>query len=173
MSAQRRPIILDIEASGLGAQSYPIEVGVAIQADQRFSRIIRPETNWNHWDCSAERLHRIKRELLFACGRPVDQVAGELNDLLAGQIAYSDGWVVDKPWLNLLFRAARVPMKFHLSPLELILTEPQMAIWHKEKHAVETELAATRHRASHDAWIIQETFVRSRDAVMQSNHPQG
>lgn len=162
MPAPRRPIILDVEASGLGALSYPIEVGVAIQIDQRFSRIIRPESDWTHWDTSAEALHCIKRQVLVDHGRPVADVAIELNNLLAGQIAYSDGWVVDKPWLSQLFEAARLPMNFHLSPIELILIEPQMEIWHKVKHAVEVDLAATRHRASHDAWIIQETFVRSR-----------
>jgi len=166
MSAPARPIILDVEASGLGAGSYPIEVGVANEAGQRFSRIIRPEPDWTHWDSTAESLHQIKRDTLLAHGRSPVDVAGELNDLLAGRVAYSDGWVVDKPWLSQLFYAARLPMKFHLSPLELILSESQMNIWHAEKQSVEKALAATRHRASHDAWIIQETFVRSKLLAM-------
>lgn len=168
MSAPRRPIILDVEASGFGAHGYPIEVGVAIQAEQRFSRIIRPEPGWAHWDPSAEALHRIKRQALVDHGRSVSDVATDLNKLLAGRIAYSDGWVVDKPWLIQLFEAARQPMDFHLSPIELILTEPQMDIWHQVKKVVELELSVTRHRASHDAWIIQETFVRSRALVTAS-----
>ncbi|MFK7964290.1 MAG: hypothetical protein AB8C46_10045 [Burkholderiaceae bacterium] len=165
MPSPRRPIILDVEASGLGANSYPIEVGVVMETGERFSRIIKPEPGWTDWDPAAESLHQISREVLATHGRSVAEVARELNDLLANKIAYSDGWVVDKPWISQLFHAAGMPIRFHLSPLELILIEPQMSIWHDEKQAVEIALAATRHRASHDAWIIQETFVRSRALV--------
>ncbi|MFZ0450595.1 MAG: hypothetical protein WAL98_15255 [Desulfatiglandaceae bacterium] len=82
----------------------------------------------------------------------------KLNELLIGKTLYGDGWVVDKPWLTKLFHAAGKPMKFSVSPLELILSEEQMAIWHKTKANVIKEMKLTRHRASNDAWIIQETF---------------
>ena len=85
----------------------------------------------------------------------------QLNELLASRTVYTDGWVVDKPWLTTLFHAARTDMQFHVSPLEMILSEEQMQRWHREKDAVTASLELTRHRASHDAWIVQETYRRT------------
>jgi hypothetical protein len=75
--------------------------------------------------------------------------------------AYSDGWVVDKPWLTVLFHAAGIEMKFHLSPLEMILSEAQMTMWADVKTQVINDSKLRRHRASNDAWIIQETYRRT------------
>ena len=40
-----------------------------------------------------------------------------------------------------------------------------MALWHPEKDRVTAGLDLSRHRASHDAWIIQETWCRTREAA--------
>ena len=157
-----RPIIIDVEASGFGSASYPIEIGLALDDGHKYCALILPEPEWTHWDAEAERIHRIPRDVLEAYGKPGRAVAETLNELLASRTVYSDGWVVDKPWLATLFHAARTPMQFHVSPLELILSESQMACWHREKDAVVASLDLSRHRASHDAWIIQETYRRTR-----------
>jgi hypothetical protein len=91
-------------------------------------------------------------------------VAHSLNELLAGKTVYSDGWVVDRPWLIQLYSRVRVLQRFSISPLELILSEAQMAVWHEVKNRVIGELALTRHRASFDALIIQETWLRTCEA---------
>ncbi len=44
--------------------------------------------------------------------KPLHQVAAELNELLNGKTLYSDGRVVDKPWLTTLFHRAQMTMKF-------------------------------------------------------------
>jgi hypothetical protein len=155
------PLIIDVEASGFGALSYPIEVGVALNGRDSFCRLILPAPNWTHWDESAEKTHHIARDVLVTYGHPLKKVACELNKLLADKIVYSDGWVVDKPWLSTLFYAAGETMKFQISPLEMILSEPQMEIWHKTKDRVVEETNLTRHRASYDAWLIQETYKRT------------
>lgn len=157
------PIIIDIEASGFGAMSYPIEVGVALADGQRHSMLICPLEDWTHWEDSAESLHQISRDTLLAHGQSVHEVTGFLNTLLDGQSTYSDGWVVDRPWMTRLFHAARVPMQFTLSPIEQVMTEPQIERWDTVKLQVIDESAATRHRASFDAWIIQQTYLRSRE----------
>lgn len=64
-SSVNSPIILDIEASGFGATSYPIEVGVAMDNDTRFCRLIRPQTDWQHWSEEAQGLHGISRSMLL------------------------------------------------------------------------------------------------------------
>lgn len=161
MTRFSHPFILDIEASGFGNGSYPIEVGLALQPNHRYCSLIKPEPSWTHWDVSAEAIHKIPRQLLTARGQPARTVAGELNELLTGKAVFSDGWVVDKPWLLRLFEAAEIQMQFSIHDIQTILSEKQVENWHTVKQSVIEELRLSRHRASNDAQIIQETFKRS------------
>jgi putative intracellular protease/amidase len=156
-----KPLIIDVEASGFGGESYPIEVGVALPDDSKYCSLILPASEWSHWDADAEKIHRIARDILETYGKPVCDVATELNRLFAGKTLYTDGWVVDKPWLITLFHEARMDMNFGVSPLEMILSERQMECWHDTKDLVLSGVKKPRHRASFDAWIIQETFRRT------------
>ena len=155
------PIIIDVEASGFGGMSYPIEVGIALDDDTKYCALIMPAPEWDHWDEGAEKVHRIARDVLETYGKPIQQVAAELNALLEGKTLYTDGWVVDKPWLTTLFHKAQIAMKFNVSPLEMILSEGQMARWHPTKDKMLAEAKKHRHRASFDAWIVQETYKRT------------
>lgn len=161
MRRPETPNIIDIEASGFGVRSYPIEVGVALEDGGKYCSLILPAPHWEHWDPEAERVHRIGRDVLAAHGRPAEEVAHALNRQFSGRTLFSDAWVVDKPWLNTLFEAARIPMAFSVSPLELILSEAQMERWHEAKAHVLAEVNQQRHRASIDAWVIQQTYVRT------------
>ena len=158
-----RPNIIDVEASGFGTESYPIEIGFVMGSGKRYSTLIRPHEGWNHWDETAEKIHRIPRELLIKRGKPIKDVATQLNKMLRENTVYSDGWVVDKPWVSKLFYTARIPQRFFLSPLELILSESQMEVWHTVKQRVTRQIKKKRHRASIDAFIIQETYFQSRN----------
>ncbi|MGJ8682965.1 3'-5' exonuclease [Paraglaciecola sp.] len=157
------PNIIDVEASGFGAASYPIEVGVINQFGEKFCKLVKPQTDWQHWDDKAENLHGISRTLLLEKGLPIVQICRELNQFLFNQIVYSDGWVVDQPWMIKLFADARVSMQFKLSPLEMILDEDQMAVWHDTKDKVCKKMKIQRHRASSDAALIQSTFVATKE----------
>ncbi|MDT4328380.1 MULTISPECIES: hypothetical protein [Methylomonas] len=159
----RRPNVIDFEASGFGVDSYPIEVGVVLADGQKYCALIKPAQSWRFWDGEAERVHGLSRELLLAHGKPIQVVVGELNAFLGNRVVYSDGWVVDKPWLSRLYYDAHAQPSFYLSPLENILKESQMAIWSEIKHEVIETLALQRHRASSDALIVQETFARTRE----------
>ena len=161
------PAVIDIEASGFGAVSYPIEVGAVLRDGTKYCALIQPQPEWTHWDEGAEKVHRISRDILEAHGKPIDEVAAKLNELLRAQTAYSDGWVVDKTWLDRLFHAARIRCEFSLSALEMILTEPQMEIWHDTKDRVLADLGQRRHRASFDALVVQQTYERTRVATQQ------
>lgn len=163
----RLPAIIDIEASGFGHESYPIEVGVVDATGHRFCTLISPAAHWTFWDAQAEATHHIQRQQLLEYGKTVLEVAQSLNEQFNGQTLYSDGWVVDKPWLIRLFEEAHIPMQFSISPLEMILNESQMNHWHDIKDRVTLELALERHRASNDAQIIQETYRRTRLMMAQ------
>lgn len=166
MQQSTRPFIIDIEASGFGPHSYPIEVGLALELGTKFCSLITPAKDWTHWDAAAEKVRRVPRDILETHGKPATQVALSLNALLGYSTVYSDGWVVDKPWLIELFSQTGVSQQFAISPLEMILSEHQMGIWRDVKEQVTSELALTRHRASFDALIIQETYLRTRNVSL-------
>lgn len=164
-----RPNIIDFEASGFGVDSYPIEVGVALSNGQKYCALIKPANDWLYWDKNAELVHGLNPELLSSHGKDINTVANELNDLLKNQTVYSDGWVVDKHWLSRLFYRAGFAPSFYLSSLEYILKEPQMEIWTATQQKVIAELALIRHRASTDALIIQETYARTKQLLLEKS----
>lgn len=51
------PIMLDVEASGFGRGSYPIEIGLAFPDGTSVAYLLRPEPDWVHWDEGAEQVH--------------------------------------------------------------------------------------------------------------------
>lgn len=155
-----RPIILDIESSGFGRGSYPIEVGIALDDGQTGCRLIRPCSTWNHWDSAAEKLHGIKREVIEKNGRSVVEVASWLNHSLKGKAVYCDAWGNDSSWLALLFDCANMPQLFSLKPLYGLLTEAQVTEWHSAKNHIIASLGCPRHRASNDALILQQTYCK-------------
>lgn len=162
MTSLFTPNIIDVEASGFGVQSYPIEIGVINQFGEKFCRLVKPQKSWLHWDESAESLHGISRELLRHKGVPITTLCHDLNDFLQQQTVYSDGWVVDQPWMIKLYSQAKVEMTFKLSPLEMILNESQMALWHDTKEQMSNIMNVRRHRASSDAALIQSTYVQTQ-----------
>jgi hypothetical protein len=164
-----RPNIIDIEASGFGVDSYPIEVGVTLSTGQKYCTLIKPANDWLHWDQEAEQIHGLSLDILWAHGKPITTVARELNAFLENKTMYCDGWVVDKPWLSKLFYRSGLTPSFFLSSLEYILKEAQMEIWSETEQQVIADLALTRHRASTDALIIQETYARTQQLMLKND----
>lgn len=159
------PTIIDVEASGFGPDSYPIEIGVSFADGQKYCTLIAPAADWVHWDVGAEAVHHIPREKLVENGAPIRVVVAKLNDLLRGMTIYTDGWAVDYPWIRKLFAACGLEPSFRVSPLEMILSEDQMERWHATKDDVQRELNFARHRASNDAEVIRKTWIATRDAA--------
>lgn len=156
------PTLLDIEASGFGRGSYPIEVGLARADGSTCAFLIQPLAEWTHWDPKAELLHGISRGRLQREGYPVRQVARWLNDELGeGGIAYSDSWGYDNTWLSLLFHHAGMLPAFRLEALRILLSEAQQALWSRTKEAIIREQGIHRHRAGEDARLLQLTYLRT------------
>lgn len=156
------PTVLDIEASGFGRGSYPIEVGLARADGSYCAFLIQPMDEWTHWDPKAELLHGISRQRLIQEGYPVRQVALWLNDELRelGK-AYSDSWGYDNTWLSLLFHHAGLLPRFRLEALRILLSEEQQALWSDTKETIIGELGIHRHRAGEDAHLLQLTYQRT------------
>lgn len=166
MYLKNTPSIIDIEASGFGGESYPIEVGIVLSSGEKYCSLILPFDGWDYWNVDAEKIHNISRETLQKFGKPVAEVALELNQLLDGMTLYSDGWVVDKPWLISLFYASKTEMKFTVSSIEMILSEEQMRVWDKTKNNIIVQNNIERHRATNDAWVVQETFRQTHELTI-------
>lgn len=156
------PFIIDVEASGFGAGSYPIEIGVAMPDRSTHCFLVKPEADWVHWSEQAAQVHGIKRESLFTVGKPVAEIACCLNELLGSEVIYTDAWGADSSWLGKLYDAAGTYPSFRLETLRKIIAEPQVELWAATKDKVILELGLKRHRASADAIILQQTFERSQ-----------
>jgi hypothetical protein len=157
----RAPVIIDVEASGFGRGSYPIEIGIALASGRTACFLIRPEEDWTHWSDEAAALHGLCREVLQVKGRPAADVARALNELLAGATAYSDAWGMDSSWVGLLFERAALPQRFRIEALSVLLDEPRRETWAARKREVRAEMNLARHRASADALVIQRALMRS------------
>ncbi len=155
------PCVLDIEASGFGRHSYPIEVGYVLPDGVARCTLIQPAPDWTHWDGAAERVHGISRPVLLAHGRPLHEVARRLNRDLAGRTVYCDGWAHDYAWLAALFEAADVPAAFKLESVNALLDEKALSGLDAARQHAHAALAASgvqRHRASGDARALQRAI---------------
>lgn len=160
------PTVLDVEASGFGRNSYPIEVGFALPNGHTFCTLVRPEVHWTHWEDEAATVHQISRALIMERGLPAHAVAQELNAKLRGQTVYSDGWANDYTWLGTLFDAADMSPAFRLENLRALLNEDEAERWHIVKTQISRERGVQRHRASADARLLQLTYQRMRNGTL-------
>jgi len=156
------PVIIDIEASGFGKGSYPIEIGYYMPDGQSFCSLICPEPSWTHWDDSAEAAHGIAREQLVSRGKPAVEVCLILNRSLRGQRVYCDAWSYDYVWLSVMYEAVDLVPSFEFKDIREILSECEKTRWHATRAKVEARLALQRHRASGDARTLFETLLEAR-----------
>ncbi len=101
----RRVLFLDIEASSLGPESWPVEIGWAWIVDGRVESreaVVAPRESWpvSAWCAAAERCHGLTLDRVRR-GWPADAVAA-MTDAFADFEVVSDnpGW--DQMWLDLL-----------------------------------------------------------------------
>ena len=160
---QAKPVIIDIEASGLGENSYPIEIGIALPDGGAHCYLIHPYAEWTHWESDAEKLHRLSRATLVRFGMDGAYVARQLNKFLDGKAVYSDSLAREQAWLDTLYTRAGMTPSFKLEDLATITSVEQSAHWDVVCEQVINELGLKRHRASADARIIQSTWLRTLD----------
>jgi hypothetical protein len=154
------PCVLDIEASGFGRNSYPIEIGYVLPDGRARCTLIRPAAHWTHWDAEAEALHGLSRSKLVKHGRPVAEVARALNEDLAGRTVYCDGWAHDYAWLGALFEEAGLRPQFKLETVGRLLDERRLSHLGEARASASAELGLSRHRASNDARVLQRALAR-------------
>jgi hypothetical protein len=154
------PCVLDIEASGFGSASYPIEIGFVLPDGTAYCTLIAPDATWTHWDGDAERMHGISRSLLQRHGRSAREVAVELNHRLAGRTVYCDNWAHDYAWLARLFESADISPSFRLRHLRELMSENAAERFDDAREVVARNLQLRRHRASSDARVLQMSLAQ-------------
>jgi hypothetical protein len=159
LAALRAPAVLDIEASGFGRDSYPIEIGFVTADGAAACTLVRPEPGWTHWDPAAEAMHGIRRDTALKHGRSAAEVARWLNSALAGQVVYCDGWAHDYAWLGALYEAAGQQPAFRLEHVVRLLSSAQAERLGPLRQAAWSAAPGTRHRASSDARLLQRALA--------------
>lgn len=112
-----RIAFVDVEASGLMAGSFPIEIAWVDQASRGESHLIRPAPGWEVWSRSAERIPGITRKELRRDGLPHEEVARRLVGALRSAALYVDAPDCDGPWIGMLLNAAHFNASLKIRPV--------------------------------------------------------
>ncbi|MFT2092672.1 hypothetical protein [Paraglaciecola sp. 2405UD69-4] len=156
--------VIDIEASSLTRNSYPIEIAVRLGDGTSHDSLIKPIDEWKDWSHQAQAVHGITRDELFLKGKNIIEVCQTLNNICEGQTFFSDGWTWDNMWLNRLFDASGISKNFDCLPMEYFMPESQIEKWPGLKHAVAQKRKLKAHRALNDVHIIGEAFDKLASA---------
>lgn len=119
--------IIDIEASGLHFDSYPIELAVLIDGRAK-SWLIKLEASWQYWCFTAESMHGITREALEKEGLSASQVVDEFVKCIESSngMFYSDAAHWDADWMGTLFFAVNKSQLFHVGSIYDLLEKDQI-----------------------------------------------
>lgn len=173
MSDQRLPSfqffvssIIDFEASALGPQSYPIEVGVVdCSTVASLSWLIKPVEGWLRdgvWSDESAAVHRIALSEILKNGVPLATVAHELENFCRDKTVLCDGGEHDLRWLVTLYAAIDKAPPFELSDHQTFAWDlfcqanrrPDIAVSRAEWEALSR--FPSEHRAGADARRLAE-----------------
>jgi hypothetical protein len=174
--------LVDCGASGLGPDSYPIEIGWCLPdtgATNNGSCLIVPAPGWTSWDPEAERIHQISRYTLLAGGISVSDAADKLLEATHGRALFADG-PHDSAWIGRLFDAAGLPppivnsfdrlLDAVVRPEAGLAVDPAMQELTRADlqrklidaaHGYANWCAPKTHRAARDAYYLFEVFRRA------------
>lgn len=157
-------ICIDLEASGLSHESYPIEIAwKCTESGESDSFLVNPGSvpGWCYWDEYAEELHGIEPEVLERDGISADAACMRLNRALSGRDLVSDACEYDGFWLRRLFEACDQKPAFRLVGLEAVLSSEE-----RVQYQFIARSQLRRHRALQDVddLIAAISAVRGGDS---------
>jgi hypothetical protein len=178
------PCFLDVEATGFGPNSYPIEIAWNDEHGEIHRCLIDPTSvpSWTEWGVEAERVHGIDRERLLRNGWPPEYVANRLVEDLRGKTIYTDAPDYDARWVGKLFSAIGQPLPFHFEHSdELFLSvvcSPNDFVWQAmvEIDKLKREVAAVssgKHSAGYDVGYLLQLWRRANGSAVKMNHGIG
>lgn len=108
-------VYVDVESSGLGEGTFPVEIAVSDDALHVRSWIVRPAPGWVPRDWQrVEAIHGLSWEEVLD-GTSVEIVAQELADAIGDRIAVSDAVNYDGEWIYELYRSAGRLVPFRIA----------------------------------------------------------
>ncbi len=178
------PCFLDVEASGFGDKSYPIEIAWSNEAGEIQRYLINPAScaDWVSWNADSEKIHGIDRPRLERNGWDPEFVATRLTEDLHGKTVYTDAPDFDDSWVAKLFTAVKQPKPFHCEHIdELLLTvlrKPDDAIWQAMLHIERiknelTEFRSGTHSAGYDVGYLLQLWRKAHGDAVKMNHGIG
>jgi hypothetical protein len=158
---------LDIEASGLGSQSWPVEIGWAVGAAAPVSMLVRPHPTWpaDAWDPRAEALHGISLAQLNRDGADPRDAAERLNRELDGAEVFSDAPDWDGFWLFRLFGAAGLRQRFSVQDFARLMRSLGVADGAALLDQA-NRISPRRHRAAPDVQHLQTIHRLAQGAAV-------
>ncbi|MGC0222771.1 hypothetical protein [Pseudooceanicola nitratireducens] len=168
-------VFLDLEASSLAPDGWPIEIGLTWidELDElvTWSSLIRPHPTWSiaAWCADSEAIHRLTLADL-SVARPAEEVAAEANAMFADRLMISDGRIADARWLDQLLATAgrnrEMPiLDFDASALRRFEGDALDALY----------ISLTRRRAPHragpDSRRLARAWLRALEAELGGEPP--
>ena len=184
MDAGNYPCFLDVEATGFGPESYPIEIAWsdASGAINRYLIDPTPIAGWTAWDVSAEQVHGIDRERLVRNGWAPEFVAERITEDLGGRTVYTDAPDYDARWLARLFGALGRPTPCILDHIDELLIarlrRDDQPVWQVVQRidALKREVAAVsdgKHSAGYDVGYLIQLWRHANGEAVKMNHGAG
>jgi hypothetical protein len=184
MDAGAYPCFLDVEATGFGPESHPIEIAWSDTsgAINRYLIDPTPIAGWTAWDPAAERVHGIDRERLVRNGWPPDFVAERIAEDLGGRTVYTDAPDYDARWLGRLFHALGRPTPCVLEHVDELLIarlrRDDQPVWQVVQRiaALKREVAAVsggKHSAGYDVGYLIQLWRHANGETVKMNHGIG
>jgi hypothetical protein len=176
------PCFIDLEASGLGQDSYPIAVAWSLPSGNIHRFLIRPDARWQHWDDEAEQIHGIDRDRLQRNGWETSYVRQRLHEDLADRTVYSDAARFDELWLERLFALIDEPIPFTIGEVEDLfierLRQPGEMVYETclrfERLRQEVQAKASgRHDAGYDVGALIQFWRHAQGKPVKMNHGMG
>jgi len=152
-----KPIaVIDFEASGLTDESYPISVGV-YTPNEKYYALIKPVKGWTYWSWQAQaEAHKINRPTIERQGKPVQEVAENLNALAEKYTLVCDSSYHDGFWCQRLFTAANSHQGFNIENFQALFSNQELQLPQFYKYRKEFAISeqGQLHHALFDAKII-------------------
>ncbi|MBF0455475.1 MAG: hypothetical protein HQL72_11750 [Magnetococcales bacterium] len=159
-----RVLILDIEASGLYAGSFPIEIAYADPLKSWVdASLICPDPSWegHPWDQQIEALTGITREML-ASAPPASEVAKKVaEDLSQADLILSDAPVWDLRWLERLLSLNDTPVKLIIKDFQSSLDRFNPLRRYLSTHRCLNIYDKSEHRAGGDVIRLLRVYRRA------------
>jgi hypothetical protein len=166
------PRFLDVEASSLSMDSYPIEIAWSDPSGGIECHLINPYAveEWTDWDYNAQQIHGLSRKQCREEGVHPRWLCNRMDQVIKpGEIIYADGGAFDENWVEVLYGEGStlgyaqftiVHSDAVMLPLLMALERDDKKRWqlYERLKLKARKIAGGRHRATVDVQYLIELW---------------